>query len=98
MSEVRLHCNQSALIRERWGPAGHGLRWDGADTGLVVLVSRLRSSMFVDVQPECGGSRVTWDHLAALLIFPNSARLERVEYDLSVFTGCQRGIYVTVSD
>lgn len=28
--------------------------------------------------------------------FPNSAALDKVEYDLSVFTGCQRGNNVTV--
>lgn len=28
--------------------------------------------------------------------FPNSAALDKVEYDLSVFTGCQKGINVTV--
>lgn len=31
-------------------------------------------------------------------MFPKSALLDVVESDLSVFTGCQRGINVTVSD
>lgn len=45
-----------------------------------------------------GVGKHPWDHSATWLIFPNCARLDKAEYDLSVFTGCQRGINITVSD
>lgn len=67
---------------------------DGYRPGLWLL-SRLQSSMFVDVGQRCSGSGKTvmsHDIISPLNWFSkNSAPLDREEYDPSVFTGCQKG-------
>lgn len=49
--------------------------------------------MFVDEHPECCGSQLRSPHC---FHFPNSAPTDKDGYDLFGFTGCQRGLRVTV--
>lgn len=97
MSEVRLHCNQSALIRERWGPEGPGRQVGQEGPRPVVVFAKVR------IIHVCGCSTgMLWEscHVKSpqrLTDFPTSALLDKVEYDLPVFTGCHGGINVTVS-
>lgn len=99
MLEVSLRGNQSALIRETRGPEGRGLRWDGRIRGRLWLLSRLRSSVFVN-QWEWSGSlkKKSFDMRSSrhLTDFPNSASPDKEEFDLSVLAGCRKGINVTV--
>lgn len=93
----RLDCrttNQPLSLRLGAPKAAASGRMDGYKVGFVKV-----TVVFVDVQPECSGSRKTVMSLeiTSLLNFFSSTLLPYIKRNMMfVLAGCQRGIHVTI--
>lgn len=101
MSEVRLHSNQSALIRGRRSPLRPRPHAGWTDTGPAVTFCQGYDHPYLWMNNR-NAAGVT-KHSCQLrsshrFHFPNSVPIDKDGSELCVFTGCQRGINVTVLD
>lgn len=99
MSEVRLHSNQSALIRGRRSPLRPRPHAGWTDTGPAVTFCQGYDHPYLWMNNR-NAAGVT-KHSCQLrsshhFHFPNSVPIDKDGSELCVFTGCQRGINVTV--
>lgn len=99
MSEVRLHSNQSALIRGRRSPLRPRPHAGWTDTGPAVTFCQGydRPYLWMNNRNAAGVTKHSCQLRSSHRFhFPNSVPIDKDGSELCVFTGCQRGINVTV--